>query len=386
MIIRDVIIPALFITLCTVGCQKADLAMDEDILEEHGKVLPEGTPTPPNIDTICVKTIPEPRTMWNNHLVYKTETDYDEDEIAMVYLLARNEYDDVSSAKNEDYPEEAEKLTELYAEEDVTGWEIPTTEEAKFLHEIYTAETQNFNLINELLSSYTTLSTTERYLCSNAEKTFSFTNTSAPSTAGVKKKYLLRPVKRIVMYTENYKWDDDDEDIEPVDTTSYKPADNDSTEIPPQRTAADGVPYAENGHVVVFDSINADGSHTLVLLSRKELSAKKSEVMDKIKDYSEEELTDWELPSEDLAKRLRDAYGIDPKAPKDDFGDLKLLNAAINPYPSIEARKSSSSGGYNRYICEKGKYTFAFVKEDVISPLTSETASYKVRLVKFIKK
>ena len=384
MRIRSLIIPTIFITLCTVGCQKADLATDEDILEEHGKVLPEGTPTPPSIDTICVKTIPEPRTMWNNHLVYKTEMDYDEDEIAMVYLLARDEYDDVSSAKNEDYPDEAEKLTELYAEEDVTGWEIPTTEEAKFLHEIYTADTPNFNLINELLNRYTPLSTAERYLCSNAEKTFSFTNTSAPSTAGVKKKYLLRPVKRIVMYTENYKWDDDDEDIEPVDTTSYKPADNDSTEIPPQRTAADGVPYAENGHVVVFDSINTDGSHTLVLLSRMEFyNVTKNDVKNKIKDYFEDDLADWELPSEALAKKLRDKYGVDPKAALDDYGDLRPLNIAIGAYPTIVPRTEK---GNTRYICENGKYSFAFVKGNTLLPIKSETAKYNVRLVKFIKK
>lgn len=378
MIIRDVIIPALFITLCTVGCQKADLATDEDILEEHGKVLPEGTPTPPSIDTICVKTIPEPRTMWNNHLVYKWEYDEEEPEIAMVYLLARDEYDDVSSAKNEDYPDEAEKLTELYAEEDVTGWEIPTTEEAKFLHEIYTADTQNFSIINELLSSYTTLSTTERYLCSNAEKTFSFTNTSAPSTAGVKKKYLLRPVKRIVMYTENYKWDDDDEDIEPTDTTSYKPADNDSTEIPPQRTAADGVPYAENGHVVVFDSINADGSHTLVLLSREEFNVTKDNVKDKANEYSEDGMTGWEIPSEDLAKRLRDTYGIISNS---DSGNLVQLNQALYAYMTIVPRKSS---GYNRYICGNANYTFAFKQGDALRNISSNSAQYKVRFVKTI--
>ena len=383
MIIRDVIIPALFITLCTVGCQKADLATDEDILEEHGKVLPEGTPTPPSIDTICVKTIPEPRTMWNNHLVYKTETDYDEDEIAMVYLLARDEYDNVSSAKNEDYPDEAEKLTELYAEEDVTGWEIPTTEEAKFLHEIYTAETQNFSIINELLNRYTPLSTTERYLCSNAEKTFSFTNTSAPSTAGVKKKYLLRPVKRIVMYTKNYKWDDDDEDIEPVDTTSYKPADNDSIDETRHRTIADGIPYEDNGHIVVFDSINADGSHTLVWLSRDEFSATKSDVKEKAKAYSEDGITGWEIPSEDLAKRLRDTYGIDAKASKDDLGDLTPLNQALYTYTTITPRKSS---GYNRYICSNADYSFAFVKGNALTPITSGSTTYKVRLVKFIKK
>lgn len=316
--------------------------------------------------------------MWSNHLVYKTETDYDEDEIAMVYLLARDEYDDVSSAKNEDYPDEAEKLTELYAEEDVTGWEIPTTEEAKFLHEIYTADTPNFSIINELLNRYTPLSTTERYLCSNAEKTFSFTNTSAPSTAGVKKKYLLRPVKRIVMYTENYKWDDDDEDIEPVDTTSYKPVDNDSIDETPHRTIADGIPYEDNGHIVVFDSINADGSHTLVWLSRDEFSATKSDVKEKAKAYSEDGMTGWEIPSEDLAKRLRDTYGIISTS---DSGNLALLNQALYAYMTIVPRKNS---GYNRYICGNANYTFAFKQGDALRNISSNSAQYKVRFVKTI--
>lgn len=321
--------------------------------------------------------------MWNNHLVYKWEYDEEEPEIAMVYLLARDEYDDVSSAKNEDYPDEAEKLTELYAEEDVTGWEIPTTEEAKFLHEIYTADTPNFNLINELLSSYTTLSTTERYLCSNAEKTFSFTNISAPSTAGVKKKYLLRPVKRIVMYTENYKWDDDDEDIEPVDTTSYKPADNDSIDETPHRTIADGIPYEDNGHIVVFDSIDADGVPMLVLLSRDKLSAKKDEAKEIAKTYSEDGMTGWEIPSEDLAKRLRDTYGIDAKAPKNDLGDLTTLNQALSRYTTIKPRKSG--GSFNRHICANATETFAFVKGNPVANIGESTA-YEIRLVKFIKK
>ena len=128
---------------------------------------------------------------------------------------------------------------------------------------------------------------------------------------------------------------------------------------------------------MVFDSINADGSHTLILLSREEISATKSNVKEKAKAYSEDGMTGWEIPGEDLAKRLRDTYGIDAK---DDPTARTALNVALGSYSTIKYRDRD---GYIRYICGNANYTFAFIQGSPILNI-SPNSTYKVRFVKTI--
>ncbi len=144
--------------------------------------------------------------LWQNHIVAYVE-DLNETEWS-VYLLSRDEAEDMPSAySTDDDPTKALTYAAAYVEEDLTDWSIPTKEEAQMLQQSLGGN--NLIALNTVLTQeglplfldYEPGSATEkaRYLCDNADKSFSMAGTTAPSKAGEKKKYRLRLVKEITV-------------------------------------------------------------------------------------------------------------------------------------------------------------------------------------------
>ena len=115
--------------------------------------------------------------------------------------LSLMEWTDVVSAANEGNPKQAVEIAAEYTEGGLTGWRIPTAEEAKELKNLYGGT--KLTSLNEALQTLggTPLSevdeknNTVRYLCEDGLKSFSFANNTTVSNAGAKASYHLRLVR-----------------------------------------------------------------------------------------------------------------------------------------------------------------------------------------------
>ena len=161
-------------------------------------------------ETPVTGTIPEAGTLWNGHIVGAVENVTEND--AELLLLSRDEWQGVCSAYNEEYPGQAQTAVDSYTEDDLTGWSIPTTDEAKAIR------TAIGNTLlattNTFLASvnYTPLSDNMedaegnmvRYLCQSAERAFTWNTATSNSVskAGKKRTYYLRAVKRVTVTRE----------------------------------------------------------------------------------------------------------------------------------------------------------------------------------------
>ena len=124
-------------------------------------------------------------------------------------LMSRNEWTGMTSAFYESDPYVAQNIAQQYAEDELTGWHIPTTDEARSIKDKWGGDA--LTAINTTLSgaSLTPLTATDtngnvRYLCNEAQSTFSFAPSSSITAAGkTVKTYRLRVVKRIRFKLKN---------------------------------------------------------------------------------------------------------------------------------------------------------------------------------------
>ncbi len=115
--------------------------------------------------------------------------------------LSLMEWTDIVSANNEGNPRQAKEIAAEYNEGGMTGWRMPTAEEAKELKNLYGGS--NLASLNESLQALggTPLSDIDekgekvRYLCDDGLKTFSFADNTTVSNAGAKSTYRLRLVR-----------------------------------------------------------------------------------------------------------------------------------------------------------------------------------------------
>ena len=151
---------------------------------------------------ISVSSIPKAGTVLNGHVVASvsnaTATSAD------VMLLSLAEWNKVSSAVSETNPTEASSIASEYSEYGMSGWRVPTKEEATTLKSLYGGE--NLYIINNVFESAggTVVTATEenggnaRYLCDSSKYTFTFNGSSSSITqAGATVKYRLRLVKTV---------------------------------------------------------------------------------------------------------------------------------------------------------------------------------------------
>lgn len=375
------------------GCQKADI-IDSNSPQNPSSSTPAGNenitlgaPTPPATDTITITgEYPKPCTVWNGHVIFHTEDDNESYNGTIAYALAQQEFTNVYSIYNIVHAHEADSLTSRYTEDGITGWEIPNYNIASIITKNYSASSNDFATLNSLLDAPLTTTSQTRYLCENAEKSFSFTS-STISKAGAQRTYQLRPVKRLYF---THATTEDTPQTDEKDPTQTDKEDTPSTQDPTITiTPTIGSPkcYIYNGHAVFkTDSTSLPDYIIMTCISLEEGESKASEAYTFVQSYTEGELCDWQLPTEEEAGYLRDNYGLDAGIFDDsalygdpDYGDLHQLNDLF--FTKIEARLNNTNA---KYLCANGDKVFSFVKNTKITEAGKST-SYIIRLVKTIK-
>lgn len=407
-----------------IGCQKVELDTQNSRTENGDGTTDSvpvtidpiaGDPTPPSIDTIYIKGVaPKACSLWENHVVLFSEEDDEYCGAWFVMLLARNEFTKVCSAKNATNPSHAEMLTSSYCEENIKGWEIPSEDIAQLFNATYAIGTDGFRALNNVLSDYTPLSssTDVRYLCEEAEKSFSLSPSTKYSAAGAVKTYNLRPVKLLYFinadeYTgeingndnDDDNDDDNDNDNDNDDDNDDDNGDDNGEEVNDNENGDDDNPGADspsatseqcflwNGHAVVrYD----ETTKIALLISQEEWSGTAAKLIEKAKGYSEDGIGDWHIPTVREAEYLMNNYSIN-SADFDEstitgtlnWGDLAPLQDILDELgcTPIIARANKKN---HRYICDDGRQTFPFVKGLNISTAGNST-TYYLRLVKEVK-
>ncbi|MCR5360422.1 MAG: FimB/Mfa2 family fimbrial subunit [Bacteroidales bacterium] len=147
---------------------------------------------------------PDTPCLWKNHVVVQV-TAGDDSSSADLLLLSANEWDGIHSAYYEADSTEAKTIAASYLEGEMDDWHIPTKEEATALRNLFAPDSAA--VLNALLSDagYVTISLKKksdnvRYLCNDAQHTFTFASPTASLTkAGAKATYYLRLVKVVTV-------------------------------------------------------------------------------------------------------------------------------------------------------------------------------------------
>ena len=162
-----------------------------------------------NEEKEVVSKLPEAGSIWNGHVVANignaTSTEAD------LLLLSLEEWNKVSSANSTTNASDAEGIASAYSEFGMTGWRIPTKEEATSIKNLYFGN--NIDSINEILqeadgdimTKVEDNGSNARYLCENAFYTYALGMTNSGNSlsitqAGASTKYRLRLVKTVRVY------------------------------------------------------------------------------------------------------------------------------------------------------------------------------------------
>lgn len=162
----------------------------------------------PDVPLVEVGSLPAAGTLWNGHVVMVQLSEEGSNPAEML-LMSREEWTGMTSAFYETDPYVAQNIAQQYAEDGLTGWHIPTTDEARGMKEKWggSALTNlNATLAGASLTQLTATDTNGnvRYLCNDARSTFSFAASSSITAAGkTVKTYRLRVVKRIRFKLKN---------------------------------------------------------------------------------------------------------------------------------------------------------------------------------------
>lgn len=154
-------------------------------------------PESPVSEDVTVSSMPAQGSVWNGHVVAYVDG-------SNALLLSKEEWTSLTSALYEADPDVAKNLAYAYKESELSGWAIPTSDEARLLKAAWT--TDNFDDLNSLFSTvngkkvsmYEEEKGNARYLCQSARSTFSFAPKSSITAAGATvKTYRLRLVKSV---------------------------------------------------------------------------------------------------------------------------------------------------------------------------------------------
>ena len=140
--------------------------------------------------------------IWNGHVVAIADSVDEHTEDLLLYSIA--EWTDVSSAvEGSSNPNMADSIAKSYIEGDISGWSVPTKEQANKIRNTYYVGSSSS--LSELLSMvdggevgyWTTSGDNTRYLCSNATQSYNFKQFNNISSAGSTRVYRLRLVKTV---------------------------------------------------------------------------------------------------------------------------------------------------------------------------------------------
>ncbi len=158
----------------------------------------------------------------DNHVVALSARNDDGDSVVLYVSLY--EWNDVPSSLSSTNAELARQTAAMYREGNISGWRIPTKEEAQALRRQYNRNSSlpgaevvdNLKSLNDDISKaggipLTALlkndgQTAYRYLCDDGMSTFSLKTGSKTTTAGAKTKYNLRLVKDSVIVSRCSKY------------------------------------------------------------------------------------------------------------------------------------------------------------------------------------
>ncbi len=146
-------------------------------------------------------------TIWNGHVVAIADSVDEHTEDLLLYSI--EEWTDVASAISTTNPNQAKSIAENYVEDDITGWDIPTKEQAKALKVLYNAG--NIPSLSSLLEQvdggavgyWETSGDNTRYLCEDATYSYNFKPSGVVSKIPEKSKLLLFRLRLVktVRYT-----------------------------------------------------------------------------------------------------------------------------------------------------------------------------------------
>jgi len=182
--------------LVTTSCQK----IDEEVVDrltntQSSSEASEETDTPIAGDSVFV-------TSFSTKYHIPALSDTLDDGSIHFKLLSLMEWGDI---KLSSYSESAlNDIVASYAESSLSGWHIPTKEEAALLRDNLLLKIETFN--NDIISlGGAPLSSSTRYMCASFDSTFAFKEKSTISKAGQKTGYKIRLVKDTVVIRRNYK-------------------------------------------------------------------------------------------------------------------------------------------------------------------------------------
>lgn len=162
-------------------------------------------------DETVVGGIPAAGTMWQGHFVGAVDETSDTE--AELLLLSLSEWRGVPSAYNVFSPGMAEELVAAYNEDGMTGWSIPTKDEARLIRE--SIGNDRLEATNLFLASQDVVGLTDnleddegnmvRYLCEGAQLAFVWDvgTSNTISKCGTKRTYYLRAIKRVKVSASN---------------------------------------------------------------------------------------------------------------------------------------------------------------------------------------
>ena len=182
------------LSVMLVACQQIDLSSYENNSQDESKVTNEED-SDDDVDNVFVRI--------TSHVCLFTDTLANGQINAM--LVSLNEWGSIASAFSGDST--VFRYTKAYQEGNLTGWRMPNRGEAKRLKDIYDDSTalDSINTILEdaggmSLTTQTVTGKNRRYLCSNADSTYSFIKGNGILKAGKTVKYTLRLVKDTILH------------------------------------------------------------------------------------------------------------------------------------------------------------------------------------------
>jgi len=155
----------------------------------------------------------------DNHVV--ALSDRKENSDSVVLYVSLYEWSDVPSSLSSTNAELARQTAVMYREGNISGWRIPTKEEAQALRSLYNRNSSlpGAEVVDKLKSLNDDISkaggipltalqkndgqTAYRYLCDDGMSTFSLKTGSKTTTAGAKTKYNLRLVKDSIIVSSH---------------------------------------------------------------------------------------------------------------------------------------------------------------------------------------
>lgn len=159
-----------------------------------------GGDDPDSEDSYYVSSLPSSCSLWNGHVVVKSDTTSATS--ATLTLMSLSDWDGVTSAMNEVSPGMAMEIACGYQELGLDMWSIPSEAEARLLVEAF----QKTDIAGQIESasgdsvSLVEKSKNVRYLCDNSQKTFSFNGGSITPAGAKVDNYHLRLVRTVNVY------------------------------------------------------------------------------------------------------------------------------------------------------------------------------------------